>query len=79
MGFGVVDICKVAESDSHVTYAFEHEGKSGRFSIDRVTGEFTEVVPDVIDRKRSALWAAQQKVRQHWRAGEFPDKTIWAG
>jgi hypothetical protein len=79
MGFGVVDILKVAENDSHVTYTYEHEGERGRFSIDRKTGEFLDIESNAISGKRSALWAAQHKIRQHWRAGELPDKAVWAG
>lgn len=79
MGFGVVDILKVAESASHVTYSFEHEGERGRFSIDRKTGEFVDVEREEARGKRSALWAAQHKILQHWRAGELPDKATWAG
>lgn len=79
MGFGVVDILKIAASDARVTYAYEHEGERGQFSIDRETGEFDDVRQELPDGKRSALLMAQHKIRQHWRAGELPEKAIWAG
>jgi hypothetical protein len=79
MGFGVVDIVKIAESGPRVTYAYEHEGERGRFSIDRDNGESADVERELPDGKRSALLMAQHKIRQHWRAGELPDKAVWAG
>jgi hypothetical protein len=79
MGFGVIDIVKVGEKDALVTYAYEHEGERGHFTIDRKTGECAELDRELPKGKRSALLLAQHKIRQHWRGGELPEKAVWAG
>jgi hypothetical protein len=75
MGLGIIDIWKVSEQADLVTYAFEHEGKSGEFTINRKTGEATEPVPE----HRSVGHAARHKIIKAWRSGVLPERTQWAG
>jgi len=75
MGFGIVDIWKIAEADDFVTYAYDYEGRRGEFTISRSSGEITSLrmAPG------SAGYAAQHKIRTAWRSGELPARAVWAG
>lgn len=75
MGLGVIDIWKVREEAGVVTYAFNHEGRTGQFTINRQTGEATEPVPE----HRSVGHAARHTILKAWRSGELPERTQWAG
>lgn len=75
MGRGIVDIRKVRQDGGRMTYAFEHEGRSGEFWINIQTGETSLAEPG----DWWALFAAQHKIRQAWRAGSLPDRAQWAG
>ena len=75
MGMGIVDIWKIADSGDFVTYAYNHEGHGGQFTIHRGSGEFSEVIM----APGRAGFAAQHKIKKHWAAGELPERTQWAG
>ncbi|MNR15720.1 hypothetical protein D3C85_1322750 [compost metagenome] len=75
MGLGIIDIWKVFEQEELVIYAFEHEGRTGKFTINRRTGEATEPRPE----HGSVGHAARYKVISAWREGALPERTQWAG
>jgi hypothetical protein len=75
MGLGVIDIWQVREEADLVTYAFDHEGHIGHFTINRRTGEATPPVPE----HRSGGHAARHAIIKAWRAGALPTRAQWAG
>jgi hypothetical protein len=75
MGFGFVDIGKTGQSGDIVTYAYEHQELSGAFTINIASGEITDIGTPMT----RAAYAAQYKIITHWRKGELPERTQWAG
>lgn len=80
MGFGIIDIRKVAVHGSLVTYEYVHDRRdSGRFTIHTETGEFTDAQMAPGRAGQSAHFAARHKVTVAWREGSLPDELQWAG
>ena len=75
MSFGPVDIWKIGQDGSIVTYSFSHDGREGSFTIDVVTG----ATFDIVVVPGSAGFAAKHKITQAWREGSLPAKAVWAG
>jgi hypothetical protein len=88
-----IGIEKIAESESDAQYAFvsdvyepdprfRHGSKVGQnrgvLRVAKATGEVTlvEAMPEDTDDKRFSR--AARKIRQHWEAREYPDKTMFA-
>ena len=89
-----IGIEKIAETDADAEYAFvsnvyepdprfRHGSKvvgqnRGVLRVTKATGEITlvEAMPEDTDDKR--FKRAARKIRQHWEAREFPDRTMFA-
>ena len=74
-----VEIVKVDETDANAEYSFGvSPGTVGRLSLDKANGSVrvVEALPDDADSRYAAR--ARQKLLQHWRKGEIPDRTCWA-
>jgi hypothetical protein len=68
-----ITITKMHESSDQVVYVFEDGGKRGRLHLDKKTGQAT-----IIDSATPAIdTRAAMKLRQHWEAGEFPERANW--
>jgi hypothetical protein len=76
-----IPIVKLTENDVSVEYAFgpdERDGM-GKLRIDKKTGD-VEILATPKQEKNPEFYGprAARKVTQHWRDGEFPDRTCWA-
>lgn len=79
MGLGIIDIERTGEDGSLIHYCYEHEGKRGRLSIDKLSGE-TKLLEAASGEREGRLYhAAAHRVRQAWRTGALPNKLQWAG
>lgn len=78
MAFYVM-LVKVNEDDQGVTYNFgtdpEHLGK---VHLDKDNGKIQEIEAINIENYQHIFTRAVIKLRQHWKAGNFPDHTCWA-
>jgi hypothetical protein len=78
MAFYVM-LIKVNEDDQGVTYNFgtdpEHLGK---IRLDKHDGKIQELDAVNSENYQHILTRAMVKLRQHWKAGTFPDHTCWA-
>jgi hypothetical protein len=72
-------IYKTEETSEDATYAFgPSEDRCGQLRIIKKTGEITVVSEAPDDVKQSLSLRAIRKLSQHWKAGEFPERTCWA-
>lgn len=72
-------IDKISETVDEVVYEYSDvQARKGRLRLDKATGDVIEVVAAPGDDQRRRFQRATIKVLQHWRNGEFPDKTCWA-
>ena len=70
---------KSSETDDYVDYEFgEKEENVGCLRLDKKTGEVTELRELELDESGAVFIRARWKVLQHFRAGEFPDRSCWA-
>ena len=72
-------LLRETEDAAQVTYRFgPDEQHLGRLQLTKADGEVVELEP-VPGQTGDALFTrAAVKLRQHWRAGAFPEKTSWA-
>ena len=73
-----VEIGKIWEDDNCCHYRFADpnledvpEAQSGLLELDKISGE----TRPLNDLQNNHYYAARFKLRQHWAAGEFPDRT----
>lgn len=78
MAFYVL-LLKESEDDEKVIYRFgPNEEKLGRLKLNKNNGEVKEIEPVPIDNISGLFPRAAAKLYQHWREGNFPDKSSWA-
>lgn len=71
-----IEIRKIREDRRAADYEFRFGGRPGLFRLDKRTG--AAVLIDVDPRDAMAFRCSARKVIEHWRKGEFPDRTSWA-
>jgi len=70
---------KSHEDERYVTYFFgPNEGNLGQIRFDKLNGETDELQPVDIDKPEAFFLRAMAKLRQHWRGGEFPERSYWS-
>lgn len=78
MAFYVL-LVKESEDDTSVVYGFgPHEEKLGRLQLDKTSGVVKEIEPAPTNNAEALFPRAAVKIRQHWREGNFPEKSCWA-
>ena len=78
MAFYVL-LWKEKEDDTSVVYCFSPDEKLfGRLWLDKSNGEIKEIEPVPINNSQAVFVRAAIKIRQHWKQGNFPEKTCWA-
>lgn len=78
MAFYVL-LLKEHEDDQYVVYKFgPHEEALGRLRLDKATGVVDEIDPVTTINPQAFFNRAAVKVRQHWRTGNFPDRSSWS-
>jgi len=74
-----LDIKKSAETDETVEYSyFTTDQRSGRFIVDRKSGEISLIECAVGETDESLYQRAAFKIKKAWKAGGLPDSTCWA-
>lgn len=89
-----IGIEKIAETDDAAQYAFISDvwepdprfrsrtmvvGQNrGVLRVAKATGEVTLIEPMPEDDGEKRFTRAAAKIRKHWEAGEFPDRTMFA-
>ena len=78
MAFYVM-LIKVNEDEQGVTYSFGSDSEHlGKIHLDKHQGTIQEIEPINSENYQHLLVRAEVKLRQHWKAGNFPDHTCWA-
>ena len=78
MAFYVI-LIKVNEDEQGVTYKFGSDSEHlGKIYLDKHQGSFQEIEAIESEKYQDILVRAEVKLRQHWKAGNFPDRTCWA-
>ncbi|WP_199317231.1 hypothetical protein [Planktothricoides raciborskii] len=78
MAFYVM-LIKVNEDEHGVTYNFGIDSEHlGKIHLDKHQGIFQEIEAIGSDNYQDILLRAEVKLRQHWKAGNLPDRTCWA-
>lgn len=81
MGRLCLEIVRRSETATHAIYDFasQFEDKTqGSFEIAKSTGELT-LLSGQGSMLEQAFLAAGSKLRAHWKSGEFPTRTAFAG
>jgi len=74
-----LDIKKSAETDGTVEYSYSTtDQRTGRFIIDRKSGETILVQCAAGELNESLYQRAAFKIKSAWKAGDLPDSTCWA-
>ncbi len=77
MAFYVM-LIKVNEDEQGVTYNFGSEPEHlGKIHLDKNNGTIKEIESINSANYKHILARAGVKLRQHWKAGNFPDHTCW--
>ena len=72
-------LLKELEDETQVTYRFgPDEQHLGRLQLNKADGEVSELEPAPGEIDEALFTRAAVKLRQHWRAGSFPEKSSWA-
>lgn len=76
----LVKVERVNTLGNVVTYSFSSEiGRTGTFSIDRVTGSLQLISSMPNDSRKMYFTRAARKVMTDWKTnGYLPDTTCWA-
>ncbi|MCL1465557.1 hypothetical protein [Argonema galeatum] len=78
MAFYVL-LWKEKEDDTSVVYCFgPHEKLFGKLWLDKTNGVVKEIEPVPTNNSDALFPRAAVKIRQHWKQGNFPEKTCWA-
>jgi hypothetical protein len=72
-------LVKESEDEQGVVYQFASDfDHLGKIYLDKSNGEIKKI-QQLSDQQSEHLFTrAGVKLRQHWKAGFFPDKTCWA-
>ncbi len=74
-----IEINKVAENSEAALYAFCTDlGNAGKVSINKQTGECFVIEEPEDDKECILAIRVGIKLTQHWKKGEYPEKTCWA-
>jgi hypothetical protein len=89
-----IGIEKLSDTDTHVDYAFVSDVRErdpryrsrsvivgqnrGRLRIMKATGDVTLLEPMPGDEESKRFQRAAARIKKHWDAHEFPDKTMFA-
>lgn len=71
-----IAIEKLKEDGRSADYEFRLGGRRGFLRLDKRRGAVLLI--DVDPRDEMAFRCAARKLIDHWRRGEFPDRTSWA-
>jgi len=72
-------LLKELEDETRVTYRFgPDEQHLGRLQLTKADGEVSELEAVPGETGDDLFTRAAVKLRQHWRAGSFPEKSSWA-
>lgn len=78
MAFYVL-ISKEMEDDDKVVYQFgPNEYQLGLLELNKNDGTVTEIKSVSTNNSSALFLRAATKIRQHWKEGNFPEKTCWA-
>lgn len=78
MAFYVL-LLKEKEDNIGVVYRFgPDENDLGLLWLDKSNGVVKELKQTSVNNSEAFFQRAAVKVRQHWKAGNFPEKTCWA-
>jgi hypothetical protein len=78
MAFYVL-LLKEKEDNIGVVYHFgSHENDMGLLWLDKSSGVVKELKQTSVNNSEAFFQRAAVKIRQHWKAGDFPEKTCWA-
>ncbi len=74
-----IKIEKTAETSDKAIYRFTGDGcASGKFSINKNSGEFELIEAMPGDNEQAVYRRASIKILRKWREGNLPDMTEWA-
>jgi hypothetical protein len=78
MAFYVL-LLREMEDEASVIYRFgSHEDYMGALLLDKSSGAVKVIKPIPAENSEALFQRASVKLRQHWKAGKFPEKTCWA-
>jgi hypothetical protein len=79
MGFNI-SITRVSDHPDFAEYSFSSTGlSSGKFSINKITGDVELLEPAIGDEKKHLFMRASYKIHRAWVDGrELPEKAQWA-
>jgi hypothetical protein len=72
-------LVKESEDEQTVVYRFgPNEEKLGCLLLDKTSGMVKELEPVPTSTSEVLFPRAAVKLRQHWKEGNFPEKSCWA-
>ncbi|OCR02402.1 hypothetical protein BCD67_22285 [Oscillatoriales cyanobacterium USR001] len=78
MAFDIL-LLKEKEDDTSVVYHFgPDENDLGLLWLDKSSGVVKELKQTSVNNSEAFFQKAAVKIRQHWKAGDFPEETCWA-